>query len=296
MKRMLVVLIACLLLVGCQVNENNSNGKVDVVVSTTMLADLVKQIGQEHVEVTMLFGPGIDPHLAQPTGNDTQVVYDADLVVFSALNLEAQFHQIVDAFSDKTLLVGEELEESDLLVSDGEYDPHYWFSVPLWIKAAKLVAEELMVTDSEHKSDYESNLNAYVADLMELHEWIEGRINEIESDQRILVTAHDAFNYFANEYGMSVYSVGGMSTDSEVTASSVNEIANLMIEHEIKAIFVESTVPLTSVEAVLAEVKRRGFEVSIGPELFSDALGTQKYAQYVEAIKYNVNSIVESLK
>ncbi len=292
------LLMSVFALVAC--TDTNESGKLEVVASTTMLGDLVSQIGQDKVNVTLLFGPGIDPHLALPTGGDTRVIRDADFVVFSGLHLEAQFGQILNAYSDKVVEVGEEINESYLLYVDEEggqtVDPHIWFSVPIWIEVARVVGDELKAHDESNAEFYEANTLSYIEQLEALHQWIITETQKLTKAQRVLVTAHDAFNYFADTYDFEVAAIGGISTEGEITTDDINSVAGVIMEHGVKSIFIESTVPQTTVNAVIAEVNRRGGSVAIGNELFSDALGTGENAQYINAIKQNVNHIVNGLK
>lgn len=304
MRRIVSLLIA--LLIFCSSCARGSTAVVDsdkeqvnIVTSTTMLGDLVEQIGKDKVQVTMLFGPGIDPHLAMPTGGDTKSIQDADLVVFTGLDLEAHFDQILRAYSDKTILVGEHLDQDKLIrIEDtgDAFDPHYWFSVPLWSEAAKIVSQALQNIDPDGSAFYEANTKAYIEELDDLHEWTIERVNKLEPSKRVLVTAHDAFHYFANTYDFEVAAIGGISTDSEVSTADVNMAATVIVEQGVKSIFIESTMPQTTVNAVIREVERRGHTVSIGEELYSDALGIGEHARYIPAMKHNVNSIVEGLK
>lgn len=302
MKRIGLFLLAMLMfLSACQVTDPGEEPSIkpQIVVSTTMLGDLVKQVGQDKIDVSMLFGPGVDPHLVQPTGGDTKLIQDADLVFFSGLHLEAHFAQILSAYSDKTVQVGDGFGEDKLLYVTGDdgvaVDPHFWFSVPLWIDAASIVKEALQELDPEHAADYEQQAADYILELEELDLWIRDEIERLPEDKRVLVTAHDAFNYLADAYGLEVAAIGGMSTDSEVTTSDVNHIASLVLERDIQTIFIESSVPQTSVDAVIAEVERRGGTLVMGDELFSDAIGIGEYAEYINAVKHNITVIVEGL-
>lgn len=300
MKKYLLVILLVLFLAGCQkpVDVNNESEKLNVVASTSMLADLVNQIGQDKVNLTMLFGPGIDPHLALPTGKDTKAIQQADIVFFSGLDLEAQFAQILSAYSDKTVLVGELLNQEKLLMVEEEntVDPHFWFSVPLWIEAAEIVGEHLALKDSVNADFYQKNTQDYIEQLNQLHQWIIDRVSELSKDNRVLVTAHDAFNYFAETYGFEVAAIAGISTEAEVTTKDVIDTADVIIEKNVRSIFIESTIPMTIVDSVIAEVNRRGYSVEIGNELYSDALGVDEDAEYINAVKHNVNSIVDGLK
>lgn len=295
-----ILILVAFLLVGCQSEPaNTEQDHLSIVTSTTMLGDLVANIGQDRVDVTTLFGPGIDPHLALPTGSDTRNLQQADLIVFNGLHLEVHFYQILAAYENKTLEVGEQLNSNQLIYyeEDGQQtaDPHYWFSVPLWIEAAKIIGQQLMDIDPQQADFYKENLESYIEQLEQLHDWIIDQVQQLDEDQRVLVTAHDAFGYFAREYGFEQAAIGGMSTESEVTTRDVNDVATIIVEKQVPAIFIESTVPQTSVDAVIAEVQRRVFNVTIGNELYSDALGTGEMAQYLQAFKYNVESIVHAL-
>lgn len=297
MKKTIITIIFILITItGCATNDTD-NHEFEIVVSTTMLGDLVKQIGQDHVHVTMLFGPGIDPHLAQPTGGDTRIIQNAKLVVFSGLNLETHFSQILNAYEGKTIQVGDMLDKGRLLfIDENEIDPHFWFSVPLWQEAARIVGDALKEADPSHATVYESNTVSYIETLNELNQWIETKVSELENHQKILVTAHDAFGYFASTYGFEVFAIAGLSTEGEVTTQNINLVADVIIENHVKSIFIESTVPQTTIDSVVAEVERRGSSVKVGNELYSDSLGSEIDSEYTNAIKHNVNSIVEGLK
>lgn len=300
MKKLILFILACLsivLLVGCEVS--NQNGKVSVVTSTTMLGDLVKQIGQEKVDVHMLFSPGMDPHAATPTGGDTRRIEAARLVVFNGLNLEVHFNQILNAYEDKVLVIGTYIDE-DLLIyhetNEGlEVDPHIWFSVPLWKVAAQVVGDRLSLIDPENKAYYEQNTLAYIKQLDSLHNWIIEQLGSLDVDNRMLVTAHDAFSYFGQTYNMGIAAIEGLAPESETSIADINRIADVIIEYQVKSIFIESTIPQTTVEAVKAEVLRRGHTVLIGKSLYADALGVGIEAEYIEAMKVNVINIVEGL-
>lgn len=299
-KFFLVLILSSLFLAGCTPSTaENNNGRIKVVASTTMLADLVSIIGQDAVDVVMLFGPEVDPHLALPTGSDTRAIEEADLVFFNGLDLEIQFNQILEAFADKTVLVAERLDQRQLItiIEDDEevLDPHIWFSVPLWMDVAHIVATELSRVAPEKAELFESNLAVYLLELEALHEWIIEQVNTLDVSQRVLVTPHDAFNYFANEYGFKVAAIGGLSTEAEISVDDITRVANTIIEYGVNAIFVESSVPQSSVDAVVAQVQRLGFDVLIGEELFADALGEGDLASYINAMKHNVTSIVSAL-
>lgn len=304
MKKIYVLLISILsfgLLVSC--DNKKDNGKLNVVASTTMLGDLVRQIGKEKVDVIQLFSPGIDPHLALPSGADTKALAESDLIVFSGLHLEAQFIEPLSSYKDKTLFAGDLLDESKILKvkeDDGEaIDPHIWFSVPIWMDITRIVGNRLKEADSKNEEFYEENIINYLKELEDLHNWINQELDEnLPLEKRILVTAHDAFIYFSHEYKFEVAAIQGISTESEAAPSDIMKIANLILEKNVKAIFIESTVPKKTVDAVINEVKSKNkdYVIKIGKELYSDALGINDNQYYLNAIKTNVNNIIEGLK
>lgn len=297
MKVLKVIMIMIFMLTGCSSEDISHDEKIKIVTSTTMLGDLVRQIGQDLVHVDMLFGPGIDPHLAMPTGGDTRRIQDADLVVFNGLHLEVHFEQILNAYKNKTIQVGNNLDSDKLIYVDGDaIDPHIWFDLELWQDAARVVGQALIEYDLENKDIYEENLTLYLEKLDDLHNWTLNKVSELDAHQKVLVTAHDAFNYFANAYGFEVAAISGISTDGEVTTQDINDTATTIIEKNVKAIFLESSVPQTMVDAVISEVNRRGQDVNIGKSLFSDAIGVGEYEEFISAFKFNVKAIVEGLK
>lgn len=294
---LLIILISSFFLFACD-NEYESDNLL-VVTSTQMLGDLVKQIGQDKVDVYQMFGPGIDPHSALPTGNEAKMISRSNLVFFNGLNLEAHYDQIADAFPNKVIEVGSLINQELLITKDNngiiEYDPHIWFDVSIWIEVAKVVEMKLSKYDNVNQEYYYHNLLNYITELENFNEWIISTTNLLLDNQKILVTAHDAFEYFGRAYNFEVYSIGGMSTDSDVTTNDINDTAHLIINNNIKSIFVESTVSNTSINAVIAQVKRQGSNVSIGNELYSDSLGVGIYDNYINAFKRNVLHIMEGL-
>ncbi|WP_201259840.1 metal ABC transporter solute-binding protein, Zn/Mn family [Tissierella sp. P1] len=199
------------------------------------------------------------------------------------------------------LAVSKDIDESnfiDFVTNPGSFDPHIWFDVKLWKGAAKTVAEGLKELDEEYASEFDANLERYLGELDELEEYINQRISEIPEDNRVLITAHDAFNYFGNAYGFEVKGLQGISTASEAGTSDVSQLAKFIVERKIKAIFVESSVPRKSIEALQEAVKAQGFQVEIGGELYSDSTGDAGTGAetYIGTFKANIDTIVDALK
>ena len=281
-----------------------SSEPLNVVATTTMLYDLATVIGGDNVEAVGLMGVGIDPHLYTASAGDVTKVSDADVVVYNGIHLEAQMGEIFDSLDGqgKTVICIEYgIDPDDIMVDPEEpdsNDPHIWFDTTIWMQAATYMADCLAEADPDNADAYQSNLDAYMAELEELDAYISGRVAEVSEGQRVLVTAHDAFNYFGNAYGFEVMGLQGISTETEAGTADVSELAAFIAENEIKAIFVESSVSTKSIEALQAAVQALGFDVSIGGELYSDSLGdaTTGHDTYITTCMANIDTIVDALK
>ena len=290
---------------GKSASASDSAGKMKVVATTTMLTDLARQIGGDKVEVSGLMKAGVDPHLYQAGAGDVDAMNKADIVVYNGVHLEGKMGAIFDnlhAQKKPTIRVSDGIPSETLLdfEEDGEKtkDPHIWFSVKNWKAAAKEVAKGFSEKDPKNKSYYEDHLNAYLAELDNLDKYIRKEVESVPKDSRILVTAHDAFAYFARDYGFEVKGIQGISTASEAGTSDISTLAAFIAEHKIKAVFVESSVPHKTIESLKAAVKARGFDVSIGGELYSDSLGGEstKEGTYIGMYEHNIKTITEALR
>lgn len=288
------ILLSAILLTGCQKTAAPADGKLNVVATTTMIADLVRQIGGDHVQVTGLMQAGVDPHLYKAKESDVNTLQKAELVFFNGIHLEAKLDDILSKLPNSVKLENG-LASTDIRTDDaGGKDPHIWFDVSLWKKAAAEVAKGLATKDPQNKETYNKNLKDYLVKLDELDVYIKKRSEEVPKEQRILITAHDAFNYFAAANGFEVKAIQGISTESEASTTSVSSLASFIAEHKIKAIFIESSVPLKTIEALQAAVKAQGFDVKIGGELHSDSL--KENTDYIGTFKENIDTIVDALK
>ncbi len=293
-----------LLLTGCAGlrDGNGQDSRLHIVATTTMLADLARKLGGGVVEVEGLMGPGIDPHLYQASAGDVIKMQNADLVIYNGVHLEGKMGDVFQSVETRGIVVvcaGNALTETELLSSgSGAFDPHVWFDVQIWQKAAKELAEGMKKAAPHYAELFEQNLQQYCGELDCLHEEIKARIEKIPVSQRVLITAHDAFGYFGRAYGFTVKGLQGISTDSEAGTLDVSNLAQYIAEHKIKAVFVESSVSPRTVEALQAAVRARGFEVSVGGELYSDSLGSagSETETYIQTVRYNVDTIVNALK
>jgi manganese/zinc/iron transport system substrate-binding protein len=278
--------------------------KVRVTTTTGMIADIVRNVGGDRVEVTGLMGPGVDPHLYKPSTGDVFKLDSADIIFYGGLHLEGRMAELFEKMAENgkpAFAVSEEIDPARLLDSAdyaGQHDPHIWFDVTLWQYAVRKVAKEMANLDPNSRNIYERNRDAYLEQLDELHRYARAQIDLIPQPARVLITAHDAFGYFGAQYGFEVKGLQGTSTATEASARNVQELAQLITDRKIKAIFVESSVPSATIEAVQKAVQARGWDVKIGGELFSDAMGTAGTPEgtYIGMVKHNVDTIVNALR
>ncbi|WP_196895915.1 metal ABC transporter solute-binding protein, Zn/Mn family [Aureivirga marina] len=308
MKKIILLLTTIFLLFSCKTEnkkeEINENKKLNVVTTTTMITDLLHNIGGDKIELQGLMGTGVDPHLFKASEGDVNKLFNADVVFYNGLHLEGKLVEVFEKMkhqNKKTFAVADAVSKTDLIPSelfDSNYDPHIWFSIQDWKKVTQYVSETLQKIDVKNKDFYAKNGEEYLKRLDVLAKEIETKINELPVDKRILVTAHDAFNYFGKAYDFEVVGLQGLSTATEAGVQDVQKLSNFIIEKKIKAIFVESSVPKRTIEALQAAVKSKGHDVAIGGELFSDALGSKgtEEGTYIGMYIYNTNTIVNALK
>jgi len=297
-----VVLSLSFLLFGCSAETEGE--KEGIVVATTgQIADAIKEISGDHLQVSALMGPGVDPHLYKATQSDLSKLDKAEVIFYNGLHLEGQMLDIFEQMAkDKTVLaVGETLDEKQLLASDTDamlHDPHIWFDIELWKGVVKAISTQLQEEYPEFKADFQTNEAAYLKKLDDLQSYAEKRVNEIPQQQRILVTAHDAFNYFGRSQGFEVRGLQGLSTDSEYGVKDVQEMVDFLVENKIKALFIESSVSDKAMKAVIEGAKEKGHDIVIGGELFSDAMGAELTTEgtYIGMYQHNIDTIVDALK
>ncbi|HZG60140.1 MAG TPA: zinc ABC transporter substrate-binding protein [Anoxybacillus sp.] len=290
---------------GCAGSNETEKHEGKIVVTTTIgqIADIVKNVGGEHVEVTALMGPGVDPHLYQASQGDIQKLSNADMIFYNGLHLEGKMGEIFEkmAKNKPTVAVAEAIPTEKLLKSgDGTntYDPHVWFDIDLWSIAVEKVRDELIKFDPKHEEDYKKNAESYLQRLQELKTYAKEQIAQIPEESRVLITAHDAFGYFGHAYGIEVMGLQGLSTDSEYGLKDVQSLVETIVSRNIKAVFIESSISEKSIKAVVEGAKKRGHTVSIGGELFSDAMGEEgtEEGTYIGMYKHNIDTIVSALK
>lgn len=297
MKKLITIIALGLILTGCT-QEANSD-KINVTATTTMITDLVQQIGGDRVEVYAMMQAGVDPHSYKARPSDVLAIDRADIVAYNGINLEAKLVDVFDSLSDrnKVLMKLEDgLDKADLLKVDGDdiYDPHIWFNVDLWRDSANYITLKLSEYEPESKAMFETNRDAYLKELDLLEDYIITQLSLIPQDQRILVTAHDAFAYFGSAYGIEVESIQGINSQSEAGIRDINNLSKKIIERNIRSVYSESSVPIKTIEALVSSVQSKGHPLEIGGELYSDSL--REHSTYIETFKANIDTIVEGLK
>lgn len=301
MKKHILILSLIILTFSCK-SEKKSNEKLNVVTTTSMITDLVKNIGGDHINLQGLMGSGVDPHLYKASEGDVTKLANADIIFYNGLHLEGKLVEVFEKMkTKKTVAISDALDKSTLIGSEyfaSNYDPHIWFNVDYWIQATQFVTNVLSEAIPEQKEVFQLNGAKYTKQLEILKSDLTATINTLPEEKRILVTAHDAFNYFGKAFGFEVVGLQGISTATEAGVQDVQKLSAFIIENNVKAIFVESSVPKRTIEALQASVNSKNHHVEIGEELFSDALGTSgtKEGTYIGMFEYNVNTIVNSLK
>lgn len=305
-KKLLTGFLLCLIvlnLTGCVNEDEYDSDVIHVVVTTTMLHDLVSTIGGDAISCVGLMNEGIDPHSYSASAGDIDKMNNADIVVYNGLNLEGQMAQIFSNLNTQgKFVIGlENGIDTDLLLMDEDgfnFDPHIWFDVSLWKEAAIYVSNMLVEYDIDNSEFYLENLNNYLLELDSLECYILDRINELSLEGRILITAHDAFNYFGNRYGFEVLGLQGVSTDSEASTSDISYLSDYIVTNKINAIFPETSTSSKSIEALQEATKSRGVTVLVANQLFSDSLGdsASDTETYIKTFKYNIDTIVDALK
>ena len=299
--------LIALILSGCSDSagdgETNGEKRLKITATTGMIADAARNIAGDRADVVGLMGPGVDPHLYKATPGDLRELQSADLILYNGLHLEGKMGEVFEklARTKPVVAVAEGLDPAKLRKPaefEGNYDPHIWFDVALWSGAVRNVANALKEQDPEGAAIYEKNAAAFIAKLDSLDAWVRQRMNEVPKEHRILVTAHDAFGYFGQAYDVEVRGLQGISTLSEFGLADLREVIDMIVERKVNAVFIESSVPKRSIEALVEGVRDRGHEVRIGGELFSDAMGEDGTPEgtYIGMVSANVNTIANALK
>jgi manganese/zinc/iron transport system substrate-binding protein len=302
MKYKLIISIL-VLLAACNTKEKGSSSKPFVVTTTGMLYDAVINIAQDKVDAEAIMGPGVDPHLYKATQGDLSKFKEADLIIYNGLLLEGKMGDILKKLgrTKPVYAASEEVEPDALLTSvqyENAFDPHIWFDVRLWQQAVTRISEILQSEDSVNADFYLKNTKTYLNRLDSLHSFVQESISSIPKEQRIMVTAHDAFRYFGRAYDIRVEGLQGISTVSDFGLRDIAEITDMIIKNNVKAIFVETSVSDRAIKAVMQGCNEQGHPVKMGGYLYSDAMGELGTYEgtYIGMVESNVKTITEALK
>ncbi len=276
---------------------------IRVTATVGMVADLVRQVGGQRVAVTQICGSGVDPHLYKATRDDVQTMMSADIIYYCGLMLEGKMTDtlIKMARQKPVVAVTEALDPSMLLEPDdfsGHYDPHVWMDIAAWSQCAEIVSSTLAELDPAGAALYAKQADAYRVQLADLHAYGRQSIASIPESSRILVTSHDAFNYFGRAYGLEVVGVQGISTESEAGLQRINDLVDLLVQRNVQAVFVESSVPRKNIDALVEGTRSKGHEVRVGDkELFSDAMGPEGSYEgtYMGMLDHNITTVTRGL-
>lgn len=278
---------------------------IEVLCTTGQVAELVSRVGGEHVNVTALMSHEVDPHLYKPLFADIEKLDQADAIFYSGLHLEGRMADLFvqRARTKPTYAVTEGLvARNDKRLREppefaGMHDPHVWHDVSLWSECVHDVAETMAKLDPQHAADYDKNAHAYMDELAELHQYCLDEVAKIPEQSRVLVTAHDAFGYFGQAYGIEVFGLKGISSEEEKDLQHQEEVQQMIISRKIPAVFVESTIAPRTVEALIEPCRAAGWDLQNGGELYADALGAadSDASTYTGMIRHNVQTIVEAL-
>lgn len=305
------VLVLALLAASCsrsgdrvQGSPAENDGPLRVVATTNIIGDLVQQIAGDRIQLTTLMGPGVDPHLYKASEGDVRRMAQADLILYNGLHLEGKMTEVFSQIQRRQIataaLAEEALPDSVLIPSAdyaSNYDPHVWFDVAFWGRVAKHVGDVLARSDTAHADRYRTNAQNYAQRLDSLDQYVRTQAERVPEDQRVLITSHDAFSYLGRAYNIEVRGLQGISTASEAGAADVQALAQFVVDREIPAIFVETSVSPRGIQAVQEAVRAQGFQVRVGGTLYGDALGDRGTAEgtYTGAVRHNIDTIVSGL-
>ena len=305
MKKLTYLLIACLSMISCRLEEEPKEriGPLNVVTTTGIIEDGLSNIVGSECEVTSLMGPGTDPHIYKPTPGDIEILDEADVIISNGLHLEGKMAEMLTKYGKQkpVIFMSDGIEEKEIIKSadfEDADDPHFWFDTKMWMQGLIYVTDELGKIEPESDSVFQKNLLAYEKELIKLDKWVTRQLNTLDKESRVLVTSHDAFSYFGHKYNIEVKGIQGISTLSEVGLKEIADMVDFVIERKIKAIFVETSTSNKTAQSIVDGCEAKGYRVELKGPLYSDALGEPDgdAGTYLGMVKANVNAIVAGLK
>lgn len=300
MRSFVYILICAGTVFSCKVKQTKENEKL-IVCSTSITADCVRQVVGSKLTVKSLMGPGVDPHTYNPRPSDVVLLNDARLVVYTGFHLEGKMAELFSRLSQRKEVISFQLDfpKQRILYTDGiTPDPHVWFDTDSWVHGMNGVVDKLVELYPQYELEFRENFYRFMVQVQQKTKELKQKLSEIPERQRVLITSHDAFHYFGRTFDIRVKALQGVSTSQEPGMRDVLDLVDFIVEHKVKAIFVENSVSPKALKSVLSSVERRGYHVKIGGTLYSDALGSKGSGAdtYVGMLTRNVNSIKEGLK
>jgi len=287
---------------GLSLGSATAQDRLDVVATTGMIADAARNVGGDLVEVKALMGPGVDPHAFRQTRTDIAAMASADLVLWNGLYLEAQMEEfLLELGETRPVAAVAEAVPGNLLIGsedyEGRFDPHVWMNPNLWSRVVVEIRDRLSEVHPEGAETFAANAESYLSDLADLARYTTEVLSSVPVESRVVLSAHDAFNYFGNAYGFEVVGIQGISTESEAGLRRIGELVDLLVERDIRAVFVETSVSDRNVRALIEGAAAEGHEVIVGGELFSDAMGEPSTYEgtYIGMIDHNATTIARAL-
>lgn len=302
MKIIFSWVLCCSVILSCRLDSTMSNSEFTIVCTTGMIGDAVQEILGPEIKVHRLMGPGVDPHLYKPSPDVVNLLKEADLIVHNGLHLEGKMGEIFNTLAQEKIVlqISDGLPSERLLLATGEntgIDPHIWFDVSLWREGVAYLGAELAKISTFNPEEVGQNTAVYLQALDELHRWVSEKISQIPRSKRVLITSHDAFQYFGRAYDIEVRGLQGISTVAEFGLKDITDLVQFIVTRRIPAVFVESSVSDKSMQAVREGCKTKGLDLKIGGTLYSDAMGPedQPEGKYIGMVHHNVNTIYNAL-
>ena len=300
-----IAVLANLLLVSCKQETSSGTDKLQIVATTGMIGDAVAIIAGDKADVTVLMGPGVDPHLYKATQGDLNALRSGDIIFYNGLHLEGKMQEVFDrlATTKKVFPVAAGIPESKLRTvaqvnGISTHDPHIWFDVQLWMLAVAEIGKQLSASDPTNAAFYATQTTKYLEQLAALDVFVKEKMSAIPETHRTLITSHDAFGYFGAAYGIRVKGLQGISTAAEFGLKDITDMVNMIIAEDIKAVFVESSVSEKSIQAVIEGCHQKNHNIKAGGTLYSDAMGAAGTPEgnYIGMVTHNVEVIYAALK
>lgn len=309
MKTPLRILIAVLALslTACEPNTQKADDKelgTHILTTTSLLRDMLENLlPTDEFQIESLMGSGVDPHLYKPTRKDVQRLRNADVIVFNGIHLEGRMVEIKEQLAkQQVVLTAADGFDVSRLINNSDFedgqDPHFWFDLSMWVDASHYVADTLCILYPQYKDVIHENLNSWKIDMKTLHKEAARSLDIIPENRREIITSHDALSYFARTFNFRVRSLQGSSTSAEFGVKDVKEMVDYVIDNEVPAIFPENITSDQALQAILKGCEKRGYNLQIANELYSDALGKREgpAETFTGMYRENVKTIVEALK